>query len=182
MIRYVIDASATPSHTFAVTLTLPRPAAEQRLSLPVWIPGSYLVREFARHVSGVAAEQGGRAVPIRQLGKASWVAPCEGEADLVVRYRVYAFDVSVRAAFLDVARGFFNGTSVCLRVEGRECEAQLLALAGLPAGWQVATTLAPAGQAGGHEFVASDYDELVDHPVELGRFWRGRFLAAGVAH
>jgi predicted metalloprotease with PDZ domain len=182
MIHYVIDASATPSHTFAVTLTVPRPAAEQRLSLPVWIPGSYLVREFARHVSGVAAEQGGRTVPIRQLGKASWVAPCEGQADLVVRYRVYAFDVSVRAAFLDVARGFFNGTSVCLRVEGRECEAQLLALAGLPAGWQVATTLAPAGQAGGHEFVASDYDELVDHPVELGRFWRGRFLAAGVAH
>ena len=182
MIRYVIDASAAPSHTFAVTLTVPRPAAEQRLSLPVWIPGSYLVREFARHLSGVAAEQGGRAVAIRQLDKASWAAHCEGEAELVVRYRVYAFDVSVRAAFVDATRGFFNGTGVCLRVEGREREAHRLALTGLLAGWEIATTLAPQGHGSGHEFIACDYDELVDHPVELGRFWRGRLDAAGIAH
>jgi predicted metalloprotease with PDZ domain len=182
MIHYVIDASATPSHTFAVTLTVPRPAAEQRLKLPVWIPGSYLVREFARHLSGLAAEQDGRAVPIRQLDKTSWVAACAGEAELVVRYRVYAFDVSARAAFLDATRGFFNGTGVCLRVEGREGEAHGLALAGLPQGWEVATTLPGDSGRGGHEFVAPDYDELVDHPVELGRFWRGRFEAAGVAH
>ncbi|MGZ5156500.1 MAG: M61 family metallopeptidase [Caldimonas sp.] len=182
MIRYVIDASATASHTFAVELVVPHPAAAQRLAMPVWIPGSYLVREFGRHVSAMAAEQGGRAVPLAQTDKASWVAQCEGEADLVVRYRVYAFDVSVRAAFLDADRGFFNGTGVCLRVEGREGEAHALSLAGLPAGWEVATTLpARPGDAAG-EFVAADYDELVDHPVELGRFWRGRFEAAGVPH
>jgi predicted metalloprotease with PDZ domain len=182
MIRYVIDASARSSHSFAVTLTVPGPAAAQKLSLPVWIPGSYLVREFARHLSGISAEQGGQAVTLRQLDKASWLASCAGSADLVVRYRVYAFDVSVRAAFLDATRGFFNGTGICLRIDGRAGEAHGLALAGLPADWSVATTLAPHGSAGGHEFAAADYDELVDHPVELGRFWRGRFEAAGIEH
>ncbi len=181
MIRYLIDASATLSHTFAVTLTVPRPATLQQLSLPAWIPGSYLIREFARHLSGITAEQGGRPVPIRQHDKATWAVTCEGEGDLVVRYRVYAFDLSVRAAFLDPSRGFFNGTSVCLRVQGRENEAHALALCGLAADWQVATTLPNRG-VGENEFVASGYDELVDHPMELGRFWRGRFDALGTSH
>src|ERR1700712_783230 len=67
MVRYQIDVGSRRSHTFAVELRLDDPAAEQRLSLPVWIPGSYLVREFARHVSGVAAEQGGNAAFVQQL-------------------------------------------------------------------------------------------------------------------
>jgi predicted metalloprotease with PDZ domain len=182
MIRYLIDASHTASHTFAVELRIARPARAQRLSLPVWIPGSYLVREFARHLSALTAEQDGEAVPLEQLDKASWIAHCTGDGELVLRYRVYAFDLSVRAAFLDADRGFFNGTGVCLRVEGREGEPHRLALAGLAPGWHVATTLLPQGDAAAHEYVAADYDELVDHPVELGRFWRGSFTAAGVAH
>ena len=182
MIRYLVDASASSSHSFAVELRIDRPAPEQRLSLPVWIPGSYLVREFARHLSALTAEQAGRPVPIEQLDKASWIARPTGDAELVLRYRVYAFDVSVRAAFLDADRGFFNGTGVCLRVEGREAEPHRLALAGLAPGWEVATTLAPEPGGAAHAFVAPDYDELVDHPVELGRFWRGAFVAASIPH
>ena len=184
MIRYVIDASATLSHTFGVKLTVARPAAEQGLSLPVWIPGSYLVREFARHVSELVALQDGEVVPMRQLDKTSWVASCDGEGELVVHYDVYAYDLSVRAAFLDGHRGFFNGTSVCLRVDGREREAHALALKGLPEEWEVATTLPlrPDAGVGANEYVAADYDELVDHPVELGPFWLGRFGAGDVEH
>jgi predicted metalloprotease with PDZ domain len=182
MIRYEVDVAAAQRHTFSVELRVERPAAEQRLSLPAWIPGSYLVREFARHLSALAAEQDGRAVALEQLDKATWLARCHGAAPLVVRYQVYAFDTSVRAAFLDATRGFFNGTAVCLRVEGLDRSPHVLALAGLPAAWDVATTLSPQPGGGAHEFVAPDYDALVDHPVELGRFWRGRFEAAGVPH
>ncbi len=182
MIRYVVDVGATHRHTFSVELRIDRPAVEQRLSLPAWIPGSYLVREFARHLSGLAAEQGGVARSLEQLDKASWLARCDGGAPLVVRYQVYAFDTSVRAAFLDPARGFFNGTGVCLRVEGHEAAPHALDVVGLPAGWEVATTLDARPGASANEFLAADYDTLVDHPVELGRFWRGRFDAAGVPH
>jgi predicted metalloprotease with PDZ domain len=182
MIRYDVDVGAAHRHTFSVELRIDRPGAEQRLSLPAWIPGSYLVREFARHLSGLSAEQGGTALPLQQLDKATWLARGVAGAPLVVRYRVYAFDTSVRAAFLDVARGFFNGTGVCLRVEGLEGAPHVLAVGGLPEGWEVATTLDPRPGGGANEFVAADYDTLVDHPVELGRFWRGRFDAAGVPH
>ena len=182
MISYRIDCSDTRSHQFQVELTVPEPVAEQRLSLPVWIPGSYLVREFARHLSSATAEQDGRSVPLRQLDKASWQASCSDTSALVVRYRVYAFDTSVRAAFLGASRGFFNGTGVCLRVEGREHEPHALALTALPAGWDVATAFDRGPGDDPRVFVAAGYDALVDTPVELGAFWRGRFEVAGVPH
>lgn len=179
MISYRIDVHNAQAHLYRVTLTVPAPAATQRLSLPVWIPGSYLVREFARHLSGLEARQGSRAVRLTQIDKATWQAECQGRAALVVTYLVYAFDTSVRAAFLDAQRGFFNGTSVCLRVEGREADAHRIALRSLPRGWQVATAMK---QTAASVYDAADYDELVDHPFELGTFWRGCFDAHGVPH
>jgi len=180
MISYRIDVADVHAHLFRVTLSVPRPAAEQRLSLPVWIPGSYLVREFARHLSGLSAHQAGRELRLQQLDKASWLARCSGRGALTLNYLVYAFDTSVRTAYLDAGRGFFNGTSAFLRVHGREAEPHRLAIGGLPAGWQVATSMRAGARR--HAFIAESYDELVDHPVELGRFWRGCFSAAGVAH
>jgi predicted metalloprotease with PDZ domain len=184
MVTYRIEIADAHAHLFAVTVTLPQPAAEERVSLPAWIPGSYLVREFARHLSGLTARQGGRDVPLRQLDKATWAVQCSGRAALVLSYTVYAFDTSVRAAYLDAQRAFFNGTSVFLRVHGREAGPQRLELKSLPKGWKVATAL-PALKTdarGQGTYEAADYDELVDHPVELGDFWRGEFKAAGVAH
>lgn len=179
MIHYHVELHDLHAHQYRVTLTVPQPAARQRVSLPVWIPGSYLVREFGRHLSGLEARQGRAAVPLQQVDKTTWQVDCAGRAALKLSYFVYAFDTSVRAAFLDAARGFFNGTSLCLRVEGRENEVHGLRLGGLPRGWSVATAMHAEGA---RSFVADDYDELVDHPVELGRFWRGSFEAGGVAH
>ena len=181
MPRYRIEPADRHSHHFRVTLTLQRPAPEQALSLPVWIPGSYLVREFARHLSPLRASQGTREVPLRQVDKARWVASCKGNASLKVSYSVYAFDTSVRAAFLDTQRGFFNGTGLCLRAEGHEAQSHRIQIASLPRGWQVATAMRPVRGAR-HTFEAADYDELVDHPFELGAFWRGRFQAGSVPH
>jgi len=184
MITYRIAIADLHAHQFRVTLTLPAPAADQCLSLPVWIPGSYLVREFARHLSGLRALQGGVEVSLIQTDKTSWRAACTGKAALVVSYLVYAFDNSVRTAFLDAQRGFFNGTGLCLRAEGREDEPHAIEITRLPAGWQVATGMLPVkvDARGQGRYEAADYDELVDHPFELGRFWRGEFVAAGVPH
>jgi predicted metalloprotease with PDZ domain len=183
MITYRIEAADPNAHLFRVTLSVARPLPEQRLSLPAWIPGSYLVREFARHLSALQASQGDTAVPLEQLDKATWLARC-GRGALTISYLVYAFDTSVRAAFLDAQRGFFNGTGLCLRVEGSEALPHRLDLGDLPLRWQVATALRPVkvDALGRGVYEAADYDELVDHPVELGRFWRGRFTAGGVPH
>jgi predicted metalloprotease with PDZ domain len=184
MISYRIEPSNLQAHLYHVVLRIPRPEAGQTVSLPVWIPGSYLVREFARHLQHLRARQGTRSVPLQQLDKCTWRAHCSGTAALEIDYQVYAFDTSVRAAYLDADRGFFNGTGVFLRVHGREEEPHRVELRGLPRGWEVATAL-PAVQTdarGQGRYEAASYDELVDHPVELGRFWRGRFQAQGVAH
>jgi predicted metalloprotease with PDZ domain len=179
LITFRIEPHDLQAHQFSVTLTVPNPDAAQRLSLPAWIPGSYMVREFARHLSRLEAKQGARAVALTQLDKTTWQAACSGRAALTLSYCVYANDSSVRAAFLDASRAFFNGTSLCLRVHGREREPHALLLAGLPRGWQVATAMPAQGRL---RFIAADYDALVDHPFELGRFWRGAFKAHGVAH
>jgi len=184
MITYRIEVADAHAHLFRVTLTVTQPAAEQRLSLPVWIPGSYLVREFARHISGMSAKQGTRELPLQQLDKATWLARCSGRGTLSVSYLVYAFDTSVRAVFLDAQRGFFNGTGLCLRAEGAEALPHRVELRTLPAGWQVATAMraVKVDAAGRGTYEADGYDELVDHPVEMGTFWRGHFKACGVPH
>ena len=177
-LRYQIEIEDVHAHTFRITLTVPQPAARQVVSLPAWIPGSYLLREFARQLSGLRAQQGGVEVRVDQIDKATWQLACTDALSLQLSYRVHAFDNSVRAAFLDAQRGFFNNTSLCLRVHGAEQQAHRLCLVGLPDRWQVATAM-PAADGG---WVAGNFDELVDHPFELGRFWQGEFGVAGLRH
>ena len=184
MISYRIEPLDLHAHLFKVTVRIAQPAARQTVSLPVWIPGSYLVREFARHLQRLQARQGKVSVELRQLDKATWEVACHGRGALELSYEVYAFDTSVRAAFLDSTRGFFNGTSVFLRVHGREHEPHQVELRALPKGWQAATAM-PAVEVdarGQGRYEAADYDELVDHPFELGTFWKRAFRAGGVAH
>lgn len=184
--HYRVEAADPAAHLFHVTLTIPRPQAGQRLSLPAWIPGSYLVREFARHLQKLTARQDGRAVPLHQLDKATWQVDCMPSSPLVIAYEVYAFDNSVRAAWLDSQRGFFNGTSLCLRVHGQAQEPHELELVAPRAypHWEAATGLEPlkTGKRGFGTYLAEDYDELVDCPVELGAFHAMEFRAGGVPH
>jgi predicted metalloprotease with PDZ domain len=179
MVRYRVEVADLNAHLLRVTLTLPAPAPDQELMLPVWIPGSYLVREFSRHLSQLLASQGGKPVALTQLDKHRWRAACSGRAALVLSWQVYAFDASVRTAWLDARRGFFNPASVLLSAVGREADEHRVTLAGLPTGWQVATGLPQVGQL---EYAAPDYDALIDHPFELGDFWRASFEAGGVTH
>ena len=94
MIQYRIEVANVHSHRYLVTLKVDRPAPMQRLSLPVWIPGSYMVREFARHLSPLAATQGSQACTVIQIDKCTWDVQCQGRGALVVQYEVYAFDTS----------------------------------------------------------------------------------------
>jgi predicted metalloprotease with PDZ domain len=189
-IRYTIVPKQPAAHLFEITLTLADPdPAGQRFMLPVWIPGSYMVREFARNVVTLRAfNEAGRKVRIEKTDKHTWqAAPVKGA--LTLRYEVYAWDMSVRTAHLDDTTGFFNGTSVFLAVLGRE-EAACIVDIRKPAGdayrrWRVATALPEARgtkRYGFGEYRAQNYDELIDHPVTLGEFALGTFNAHGVPH
>ena len=185
-LHYRIEPADLHAHLFHVTLTIAQPAAQQRVALPVWIPGSYMVREFAKNLQNLRATQGRRSVPLQQLDKATWQVDAAPGKPLVLTYAVYALDNSVRTAWLDASRGFFNGTSLCLQVAGQETLPHALELVSTraTAAWHVATGL-PAvatNTRGFGSYMADDYDALVDHPFELGHFWSGEFKACGVPH
>ncbi len=185
-IHYRIEPADLHAHLFRVTLTIARPTAGQQVSLPVWIPGSYLVREFAKNFQRLQARQGTRTATVQQLDKCSWQVSADPQAPLELSYEVYALDNSVRTAWLDAQRGFFNGTSLCLRVHGQEDLPHALEIAGTPAtaSWALATGLTAhkVNRKGFGTYLAADYDELVDCPVEMGCFWSGEFRAGGVPH
>ena len=186
-IRYRVEALDPHAHLYGITLEVDRPERITTVSLPVWIPGSYLVREFAQHLQRLHAWADGHTTPARQLSKNTWrLSLPKGTRLLRLRYEVYAFDPSVRTAFLDACRGFFNPTSLCLRVHGREAEPHALDVTppGHAADWELATALTPlkVRRNGFGRYLAQDYDELADSPVEMGRFWSGRFKVRGVPH
>jgi predicted metalloprotease with PDZ domain len=185
-IRYQVRIPDPHSHLFEVTLTVEQPQADQLLQLPVWIPGSYLVREFAKNLQKLRCTQSGKAVPAVQCDKASWRVQCKPGVALIVCYEVYAFDSSVRTAWLDATRGFFNGTSLFLKVADSEEQThglEILAPIQLP-DWKLATGLEPVriAKSGFGNYRADNYDALVDCPVEMGTFWSGSFEVFGIPH
>jgi len=187
---YRLEPFDVAGHRFRITLEVARPDPQgQHLSLPAWIPGSYLIRDFSRQVETLSARSGTRRVNVVKVDNHTWqAAPCEGP--LTVEYIVYAWDLSVRGAHLDESHGFFNGTSVFLSVHGQADRPCLLDL--VPpdhAEWKVYTSLPEArGQSGAarrHGFGlyrAPNYDALIDHPVEMGTPQVVQFEAHGALH
>jgi predicted metalloprotease with PDZ domain len=176
--RYRLSLPEPHSHLFHVEAELERPGDAAELVFPVWTPGSYLVREFARHVEGAAADDGaGRRLPLERLDKHRFLVRAAGAERVVLRYRVYANELTVRTCHLDGTHGFLNGAAVFPYAPGREREPHQLEVTP-PPGWRVATALA----GGPLEFTARDYDELADSPVEMGTHRMLRFDALGKPH
>ncbi|MBM7333401.1 MAG: PDZ domain-containing protein [Alcanivorax sp.] len=188
MIHYRIRPLRPEAHLFQVTLTVAEPTPEgQGLTLPAWIPGSYMIRDFARHIVSLEAHAGDRALDVAKIDKQTWQLP-PVDGPVTVDYQVYAWDLSVRGAHLDTTHGYFNGPCVFLAAMGFEdqpCEVDIEAPAGAAYGtWKLATGLERvSGPALGFgRFRADDYDALLDHPVEMGDFEHAEFEACGVPH
>ena len=188
VVHYRIEPKDPHAHLFETSCTVDAPDPEgQRFRLPTWVPGSYLIREFARHFVAVRAHGPAGAVAIVKDAKDTWrAAPCAGPLTVVAT--VYAFDLSVRAAYLDALRAYFNGAAVFLCPEGLQharCELAIAAPSGtIGHGWRVATTLpvTAVDAAGYGRYHAADYDELIDHPVEIADCATAAFAAGGVVH
>jgi predicted metalloprotease with PDZ domain len=187
-LHYSIRPLNPAAHLFEVELAIAAPDPDgQRLALPAWIPGSYMIRDFARNIVNIAARTANGDARLTKLDKQTWqLEPIQQAVTLT--YQVYAWDLSVRAAHLDQRHAYFNGTSVFLRVVGKEHEPHAVAI--LPPGgdeyaaWRVSTTL-PAVEANARGFgayEAPDYPALVDYPVEIGTQQTLDFEAASVPH
>ena len=188
VIRYQLLDFDLHAHEFVVRMHVPAPvSAGDRLQLPAWIPGSYMIRDFARNITEISARDDRGPFALEKIDKQTWaLGDCTGE--LVLDYRVYAFDLSVRSAFLDQTRAFFNGTSLFLQLPGRiDSPWELLIprpAAAASGDWRVATSL-PAADVDAHGFglyAGQGYDRLADCPVEIAEFVDAEFEVAGVPH
>jgi len=187
-IYYTITPHDPSGHLFRVSLTIHSPDPDgQLLALPAWIPGSYMIREFAKNVVQVYAITDQGKTVLEKQDKHTWRAPSEN-GPLTLEYDIYAWDLSVRGAHLDQTHGFFNGTGVFLRVIGQEHLPHIVDIRKPAdpacANWRIVTAL-PELDATRHEFgsyIANDYDELIDHPVEMGSFSLAIFEVGGIPH
>lgn len=187
-VHYTVDFERPHAHLIGARLRITQPAKQQRLMLPVWIAGSYLVREFSQHLQGIRAQQGRKACEIKQKSKHEWVIKTDGETPLTVTYDVYALDASVRTAYFDQTRAFFNPTSVCLQVLGQaDVPHRLTVIKPTDRAqrlWRTSTAL-PAkaiDTRGFGTYEADCYDTLADSPFTISDFWRSQFKAHGVTH
>ena len=187
-LHYRIRSKDQAAHLFEVSLTVDAPdPSGQVFTVPAWIPGSYMIRDYARHVVAIRAEAGGLAVDLKKIDKSSWQAePVQHPLTIVAD--IYAHDPSVRGAHLDTTHAYFNGPCVFLAVAGQEnaaCELDILPPDGRAGSdWRVATSMRRKGaeQYGFGLYVAENYAELIDHPVEIGDLLIGGFEVNGISH
>jgi predicted metalloprotease with PDZ domain len=175
------------AHLFHVTLELESPAKQQVFRLPSWIRGSYLVRDFAKHVVALRAQAGGAVLAIERIDKRSFRVDSGGRP-LRLDYSVYAYDNSVRKAYVDHRRGFFNGSSLFYCPNGLENARFEVDIrrpdAAAVRDWKVATAMSPQSvdADGFGTYAATGYEELIDHPVEMAGFLRVDFDVDSVPH
>jgi len=188
MPQYRIIPTSPSAHIFSICLKIDKPNPNgQVVCLPAWILGSYMIRDFSKNIVTLKASSNGSEISVEALDKQTWRCDAVTGA-LQIDYDVYAWDLSVRSAHLDQTHGYFNGTSVFLKVLGQEealCGVTILK----PLGdefkqWKLASTLSEleADEYGFGLYTAANYEELVDHPVEMGDFSLSSFEVAGVRH
>jgi predicted metalloprotease with PDZ domain len=187
-LSYHIEPENLAEHVFKVKIHIPPSEHETiHLALPAWIPGSYMIRDFCKNIHLLNAKNPqNETQALTQLDKQTW--QISGAKDgIIITYQVYAFDLSVRGAYLFDEYAFFNGTSTFL--EWREWDQQSINLSIVnnqcKNGWRVATalkktTVSVANDESTHHYKCENYQELVDHPVLMGVYEQHTFEVNGI--
>lgn len=179
-IHYQVAMPQPESHLFEVTLQIKGWQTEQLdLRMPVWTPGSYLVREYAKHLQEFRAEAQ-QPLVWRKLGKNHWQIDSQNTTEVTVRYRIYANELTVRTNHLDASHGYFNGAALFFYIPGFEHQPHRVTIVPPPT-WQVLTAL-PTVAGSLNTFEAADFDTLVDSPFEIGTHQLYDFEVLGKPH
>ena len=178
-VQAVLRPLSLSMHELEVVLTLPAGAVAQGavLALPVWTPGSYLVRDYARFLDRLTVvDAQGRPWPLEKIAKSRWrLAPAQGP--LTVTYRLFCNELTVRTNHLDAQHAHLTGAATFLYLEGQGARPVAVRFQGWPASWRVASSLPLKDGA----YLAADHDTLVDSPFELGTFRLHTFRSEGCA-
>jgi predicted metalloprotease with PDZ domain len=181
-LHYTVAMPEPTTHLFEITLQLTDWCQTVLdLKMPVWTPGSYLVREYARHVQDFSARDAqGQPIAWQKQAKNHWQLATPGHTEITVRYRVFANELTVRTNHLDRSHGYFNGAAIFCFIPGYQQQPITVTIAP-PPNWQIATPLCPVeGRA--NTFVAPNFDLLVDSPFEIGQHAVHAFMAEGKPH
>ena len=180
-VNYKLGMSHPNSHYFEIEMAITDiKSKELAIKMPVWAPGSYLTREFAKSVNLVKAfDAEGNPLEVQKRDKNTWVITTKGVKSVKIAYEVYAFELSVRTSFLDDSHGYINGTSVFMYVEGNKNVAGKLIIEPHQSFKKISTALELDK---GTVYNYTDYDQLVDSPIEIGNQETFEFDAAGVKH
>lgn len=187
-IQYTVTLLKPHAHIFKVTLEINQPNDNgQVLSLPAWIPGSYMIRDFAKNIISIKAQSDNKPVNLEKIDKSTWKAEAVNTA-ILIEYEVYAWDLSVRSAHFDMSHAFFNGTSLFLMPHGFEHEPVSLNIKEPEnedySSWHVTTSLSnkDTNKSGFGLYQANNYDDLIDHPVEIGAHSEFNFSVENTSH
>ena len=182
-IKYRLGMDKPNTHYFDVEMEFPNNgAAKTQVYMPVWTPGSYLEREFERNVQEFSAtDQSGKQLSFDKINKSTWEIVAAGSQTIKVRYRVYAYEVSVRNSYLDDTHGYVNGASVFMVPRGMEQQSIQLDIKPYQGWTKISTGLDPL-EGTETSFVAPNFDILVDSPVEIGNQAIYTFEVAGKPH
>ncbi|MEH8017810.1 PDZ domain-containing protein [Rheinheimera muenzenbergensis] len=185
---YQIDIADIAGHIIEISLHFTPTEKQHSLTLPAWIPGSYMIRDFARNITSISAGDSEGALQLQQTDKQSWQLSCR-QHRVTVRYRVYAYDLSVRAAYVDDEIAILNPACLCLAVSGLQQHLHKLELIKPSSGnyqhWRLATSLTPAADTAWLDFggySAKNYAELIDAPVLAGVFSLSEFSIDAIPH
>jgi predicted metalloprotease with PDZ domain len=180
---YIVAMPCPETHLFEVTLTINHWATDVLdLKFPVWTPGSYLVREYVRHLQGFSATDAtGNPLDWTKVSKNHWQVQTPDRASLTICYRIFANELTVRTNHLDTTHGYFNPAAMFFRVLGREDSAIALTIVPPHPTWKISTPLKAISEHP-NTFVAHTFDELVDSPFEIGTHNLYDFKVLGKPH
>jgi predicted metalloprotease with PDZ domain len=183
-IRYLLRFPAPQTHYVEVEARVPTGGSpEVELMMAVWTPGSYLVREYARHLEDISAQgPDGKPLTLAKVRKNRWRVQTAGAAEVIVSYRIYARTMSVQGNWVDSSFALLNGAGTFLTVSGSTPRPHEVALV-LPEAWKTSITGLPAASdRRPHHYVAADFDTLVDSPIYAGNPAIYEFQVDGVPH
>ncbi|MCO4813738.1 MAG: M61 family metallopeptidase [Flavobacteriales bacterium] len=187
-VNYSLRMPKPQNHYYHVEMELSDiKSKEVNVKMPIWAPGSYLAREFAKHVNLVKAyDENGKDLIVKKTDKNTWKVTRENASKITINYEVYAFELSVRTSFLDLTHGFVSGSGVFMYVEGCKAKSGTVEVFPHESFSKITTALEPVAESiasdGSVKYTFEDYDQLLDCPIEIGNQKEFSFQAAGITH